>query len=329
MTALPVPIEHAAMRAAIREWQRLPAARQRHWDGASAAAAIEEAVLPSLAIHGFARVRVLEAPGELQIRSLRRLVVALSEQLGFLVPQTHANNRTALIRDAGKDYGSVQTRGHQTNAELAFHSDRADLNLLLYVRGAVSGGGVSILSYDRAANALEQANPDSLKRLFGAFPFDLRGERIFPTPLWHERPILWRNENGLRGHYIRRFIDDSQRHSDCPRLREDGIRALDDFDAVLNSLRDSGAFLPAPGELLVLDNYRVMHARDRFVDGASGKGRLAIRTWVAPFHSERLPDYLLPIAGSIAAGAYRGGVGKGTRYLKLLGRIRRPENGLR
>lgn len=311
------------VRAAVRAWEALSPAEQQRWDGASLGEAFRQAVIPRLQADGFLRLPILERPAALRIPPLRRFITVLSAQLGFVLPQTWANNRIALIRDAGKDYASPNTRGHQTNAELAFHSDRSDLNVLLYVRGAAAGGGVSVVSYHRAAEQLQTTNAKALRTLFEPFPFDLREERIFPARRWSMRPILWGNAGALRGHYIRRFIADSQRHPDCPRLTAAQLRALDAFDAVLQKLRPEKAFLPRGGELLLLDNYRVMHARDRFEDAGDSAGRLVMRTWVAPYHSEELPAFLLPIAGSVRAGAYRGGVGKGALYHRRLGQMPR------
>lgn len=311
------------VRSVFRAWESLSPSEQRRWDGSALGQSFLKAVIPRLQSEGFVRIRILERPAWHQMGALRRLITVLSEQIGFLVPQTWANNRIALIRDAGKDYTSHNTRGHQTSAELAFHSDRSDLNVLLYVRGAATGGGVSVISYARAAADLDKTDSQALQTLFEPFPFDLREERIFPEERWCMRPILWRNEHGLRGHYIRRFIADSQRHGDCPRLTVEQIRALDAFDATLQKLRRENTFLPGGGELFLLDNYRVMHARDRFEDIHKSVGRLVIRTWVAPYHSEELPGFLLPIAGSVRAGAYRGGVGKGALYHHRLGRTRR------
>jgi hypothetical protein len=252
---------------------------------------------------------------------LECLLDVLSRALGFVLPQTHRMNFLAHIHDEGNDYSLPSTRGHQTNAALKFHSDRCDLNLLLYVRVAARGGDLSVVGYDEAGQRLRALDAQAFDTLFDGFPFDLRDERIFPSLLWHWRPILWRHGGDLRGHYIRRFIADAQRHDDCPCLTERQRHALDRFDAVLEALREPQAFAPRAGELVLLDNYRVMHARTSFVDAPDPNARrLALRTWVAPFDSEPLPLALHAMAGSCAGGSYRGGVGCGTDYLRRLGR---------
>lgn len=319
MTRAPLPLlDDPATRRAVSTWTRDSAL-----DGAVGAAWAHR-VRALVRQNGAARTRLLDDPAAYPVPVLVRLVRELAAHLGALVPQTHRGNRISLIRNEQRDYAQPATRGHQTNAALGFHSDRCDLALLLYVRVAVSGGGLSVVSYDDAARDLAAADPTALEALYGDFPFDLRDERIFPEPLWHSRPVLWRTGHAVRGHYIRRFIDDSQRHADCPRLRPAQRRALDALDGVLAVARKDTAFQPVPGELLVLDNYRVMHAREEFTD-TRGQTRLAIRAWVAPYDSEPLPDFLAPLAGAVAAGTFRGGVGRGRRYHALLGRALVPE----
>lgn len=253
------------------------------------------------------------------LEALEQWLLQVSNLLGLPVPQSSAGTLLAHIRNEGGDYSRHTTRGHQTNSELSFHSDRCDWNLLFYVRPARNGGEVAVVSYDEAAAALTTTNPTALEALFAPFPFDLREERIFAEPAWHCRPILWRNAKGaVRGHYIRRFILDSQRHSDCPRLGSRQTELLDQFDATIRSLAVSNRFVPCAGDLVVLDNYQVMHARSAFTDEADSP-RLALRTWVAPQVSETLPPSLHLLAGSCLGSVFRGGLGCDAEYHARLG----------
>jgi hypothetical protein len=321
----PALVDHKELRQEVEAWEALSPPDQLSWTAAIARQAIHDAIMPGLNERGFARIRLLDSPREFGLDVLEHFLKSISAQLGYLLPQTYENNLTALIRNEGKNYGSPATRGHQTNAELAFHSDRCDLNLLLYVRVASEGGDLSVISYEEAAVQLREKSTAAFSQLFQGFPFDLRDERIFPSIAWHWRPILWNTDAGIRGHYIRRFIEDSQRHSDCPRLTTDQIAALDEFDRILESLRPVHTFKPGPGELLIMDNYRVMHARSAYKDDEGDlEGRLAIRTWVAPFHSEELPFFMFPMTGALAGGCFRGGVGRGDQYRGMLGM--RPAN---
>jgi hypothetical protein len=324
LVELPI-IEHAQLRAVVAAWAELSPTDQCSWSGVAASAYLRDAVATPLEQAGVARIALMDSPSACSLASLERLVQELVSQIGFLVPQTYRGNLISRIRDEGHDYAAHQTRGHQTRAALSFHSDRSDLSVLLYVRAAARGGQLSVVSYQEAASELEHVDPDALATLHGDVPFDLRDERIFIEPRWTMRPVLWRSSLGQRGHYIRRFIEDSQRHINCPRLSESQVHALDSLDKTLETLRPLRTFAAAAGELLILNNYRVTHARTAFRDHDDSSGRLALRVWVAPYESESLPDFLLPIAGAVEPGCYRGGVGRDPEYHAMLGRTRRPE----
>jgi Taurine catabolism dioxygenase TauD, TfdA family len=273
-----------------------------------------------VAKHGWMRLQFGSSLSQYAVPELEQWLIDVSQAVGALVPQSYTGKLIAQIRNEGANYQSHKVRGHQTDAELAPHSDRCDWNLLLYVQPAKTGGDLAIIDYGEAASALHKENETAYSALFEDFPFDLRVERIFSDIEWHCRPILWRNDNGqIRGHYIRRFINDSQRHPDCPRLSAKQISALDAFDSILQQLQTGNRFRPESGDLVILDNYRVMHARTAFIEDPNTQ-RLALRTWVAPNHSEQLPHSLKPLVGSCNAGVFRGGVSKDSEFIAQLGR---------
>lgn len=279
-----------------------------------------QAAKPGLAARGCVRFQLINEPERVPVSRYEAILISLSRSLGCMVPQNAKRDLVVHVQDENRDYRLPCTRGHQTNAELAFHSDRCDINLLLYVSTGESGGEISVIEYGHAAARLRERDQRAFKTLFEGLPFDLREERIFPSIAWHWRPVLWEYNGLVRGHYIRRFIVDSQRHSDCPRLSSTQLHAIDALDETLEELRPSHSFAPRPGEVVVLDNYRVLHARSSYRDGAlPQRQRLALRTWVAPYESEELPIALHPLAGACCAGSYRGGVGHTDAERSVLG----------
>ncbi len=303
---------------AIHSWMSLTPEVQMNWDGGRDA--LNDVAAPVLKGFGAVRIRLLDRIEDYRLEALERLLIVLSRNLGYVVPQSYKNNLVGIIQDENGDYSSPSTRGHKTNSSLSFHCDRTDLIMLLYVRPAQKDGRISIVSFKGAVYQMNKNRSLHLDTLFKDFPFDLRDEHIFNTQEWCMHPILWRSDGEVRGRYIRRFIEDSQRHPNCPPLLDNHISALNEFDAVLDSLRTRNTFAPATGELVMINNFRVLHAREGFSDcDREGKRRLAIRTWVAPFGSEALPKFLLPISGAITPGSYRGGIGKSEEYMGMLG----------
>lgn len=303
----------------IKEWELTPEDQRGNLAGVEPIKCFQEVVSKQLKREGFCRFQLLEKAEAHSLSSLTQLLTYISEEFGYLLPQTSSNNVIALIQDENKNYNSHVTRGHQTNNELKFHSDRCDLVMLLYIRPASIGGALSVVSYSQALNVLGRENPELHDTLFTNFPFDLRNEGIFKSLQWYSRPICWNSEDGVRGHYIRRFIEDSRRSPDCEDISLKQKQALDAFDQVLERLGRINKFSPKGGELLILDNYQVLHSRSKFENSREKGSRLALRTWIAPYSSVQLPQFILPMTGSVLAGSFRGGVGSGQEYIMKLG----------
>lgn len=273
-----------------------------------------------LAANGWARIELPLGPQCSDITAMKTLITQFARTIGVMVPQSFSEDKVSFVRDEGKSYTDHRSRGHHTNAALPFHSDRCDINILLYLSSSNNGGELSVVSYAQAAQALKGRDAGAYAELFNGFPFDLREERIFPSIKWLWRPILWQASDGVeRGHYIRRFISDCARHLDAPQLTQTQFRALEQLDQILAELREANSFLPRIGDLVILDNYRVMHARSNYDDTAEAPPRLALRAWVAPYQSERLPPFLHPMTGSCEPGCFRGGVGSGEAFTSRLG----------
>lgn len=224
---------------------------------------------------------------------------------GTLMPQTRAGELVRAVSSKGSDYSSPTVRGHDTNAALPYHCDRADLIGLLCVRPAASGGRSLIASAAAAHEVLRKREPDLLQTLYEPFPHDLRGEHGLQP--WVELPVFATCGGHFVCRYIRRFVEDAVRYPGAPALQERQRAALDALDAVLT---ESGVPLEmdlAEGDLQLLNNLVLVHSRTAFQDDGP-QGRLLLRIWVAPPWSAPLPPAFEPLYGCVEAGAARGGV---------------------
>ncbi len=309
-----------SIRAAVDEWEKLSGDLKEETSVNDHG--LIEIIKKNLKEKGFWRYDLLKNANDHSLNALLNLSLGISKKLGFVLPQTLDNNLITLIRDEGKDYSSPATRGHKTNSHLPYHCDRADVTVLLYVRPAEEGGELSIVSFSEALSKMEQENPGLFKVLFTEYPFDLREDRLYQLPKWYLRPICWRSADGFRGHYIRRFITDSQRHTDCPTLTSLQKEALNVFDQILEEIGQEKQFLPKAGEMVITDNFKVMHARAAFKDSSEKSERLALRVWLAPHDSVELPRFMQPLTGAVSAASYRGGVGGSQEHIEKLGTIK-------
>jgi hypothetical protein len=255
-----------------------------------------------------------------------RAAVLVGLLFGRPVSQTKKGNLVARVEDLGLALTSPAVRGHQTSAELPFHCDRADRVLLLCVRTARSGGRSRVVSSIALAEAMWAEAPAFAERLHHQLPQDRRGEEAPGEPPYSCMPIFSERNGVFVARYLRRFIHDSQRHPDAPRLTSDDIAALDKLDALIE--RDGMALeMPfEPGDIQILNNNVILHSRTAFEDyDEPDRRRLLLRVWLSHRSARPLPESFAELYGTTDAGAYRGGVwpnkGSGSdEILEMLGK---------
>lgn len=228
--------------------------------------------------------------------------------LGEPVSQNVSGQFLTRVEDRGATLDDPTRRGHESSAELPFHADRADLVALLCVRPAEQGGLSRVASSREVHDLLVEECPDLLSTLYRPFPQDRRGEEAPGESPWCTMPVFHNEGDGLVTRYVRRFIEGSQRHEDAPRLTAEQRAAMDALDRLLQrpGLAQEMAF--APGDLQILNNFDVLHARTAFTPSAGQAGRLLLRVWLAWDRSPGLPPSFEGLYGATGPGTYRGGV---------------------
>jgi hypothetical protein len=202
------------------------------------------------------------------VGSLRLLYWGLGVHLGEPISQNAAGERMAEVRDTGGDYEQVNVRGYRTRAALDFHCDASDMVTLLCVHPARSGGESLVASATAIHNELLATRPEVLPPLYAGFHFDLRGEGATGDPdevTRHPVPVYSFHAGRLSCRYNRKTIEDGQRKAGDPL---DGER--------LAAVRSVGELAARPGvhhamdlrrgDLQVLSNHTVLHARRAFED---------------------------------------------------------------
>ena len=236
-----------------------------------------------------------------------KLFLTLGSLFGRPVSQTQKGNLIARVEDLSLELATPTVRGHQTSAELAYHCDRADRILLLCVRPALSGGESSIVSSIYLYQQMREQCRELAEILEERLPQDRRGEHGPHELPFCELPVFSRSENCFVARYLRRFIHDSQRHSDAPRLKPKSYRALDALDALMELDQVPIKMSLQSGDIQVINNNVVFHARTAFHDNPAAR-RLLLRLWLAHRSSRPLPDSFAVLYGSVVLGALRGGV---------------------
>jgi hypothetical protein len=232
--------------------------------------------------------------------------------LGRPIRQTANGDLIARVENIGRDPGSPGGQGYRLPIALGFHADRCtDLISLLCVRPAQAGGLSLLLSCKRLYQILLAQDPGLLSVLCEPMPFSMPPLRVpagGSSPPWCMIPVFSVVGGQFSAHYIRRFFDQAQDFIDAPRLTQRQLAALDAAEEATTRPGLPLEMALQPGDVQIINNLHVLHARTAYQDAAADQGRLLLRLHLAFSGSPALPDSYSPLFGVTSAGVYRGGV---------------------
>ena len=203
--------------------------------------------------------------------------------IGEVVTQNAKGDLLGHVRDQGyADYrGRSDVRGYQTRARLEFHTDVVDIVGLMCLRAAREGGYSLIVSSTTVHNEMLRAAPLLLGLLYGNFLFDRRGEEVAGDRPYFVSPIYSLHQGHLSCRpAVIEYILSAEQKTGIP-LSAAQRAALDAF--IGQALREDlqlGMDLE-PGDIQLLNNSVILHARTGFIDHAeTGERRHLLRLWL-------------------------------------------------
>lgn len=243
---------------------------------------------------GFLLVRGLDVEGHAP-ETVSAAYRAIGRRLGQLTSQNRAGELLTHIRDEGADPDDPRTRLYRTNAGCGFHTDGADIISLLCLARARTGGVSRIVSGASVVDAVRRASPELLPVLFEDFPFHY-DEPGMGAPRCFLRPICSVRGGRLCVFFVPWYIRRSQALADAPRLTAAQRRAVDTLEAAAEDPALPIAMDFAPGDLQLVKNASVLHARTPFEDDGAQRRHL-LRLWItAPDFVDGDPDLRRGIA---------------------------------
>lgn len=245
----------------------------------------------------------------------RFIVWGIGAHLGIPVSQSKNGELLGEVRDLGVRLGTATSRGYRSNEHLRYHTDRADLVLLLCVRTAETGGLSRVVSSVAIHDEIMRRRPDLLKVLYAPYRHSRQGEEAAGENPWFAKPIFGFCDDRFSSQYSRSFIESAQRFPEVPRLTTAQIEAIDLLAELADELRVEMAL--EPGDIQILNNHVTYHARTGYQDYPDpARQRLLYRLWLSTPNNRRLPPEFAIIWQHTAPGAIRGGVppATGARY---------------
>jgi hypothetical protein len=130
-------------------------------------------------------------------------------------------------------------------------------------------------------NELVRTDPDLAAALYDEFAYDFRGEEKAGSRPWYLMPLFTERKGRLFVRYIRPYILSARRHADAPAPSEVATAAMDRVDAMCADPEFHLSMQLEPGDVQLVNNYHVLHARDAYTDDrATGAVRHLKRLWL-------------------------------------------------
>lgn len=141
---------------------------------------------------------------------------------------------------------------------------------LICLRQAEHGGDTILIDGRRLYGELSAKHGEALERLKGEFYFDCCGQ--LPGLDYRPLPVISWQDSSLRIKYLRSYIVEGHAKAEVP-LDERGVESLDTLDALLDSEELQHVYKLNPGEMLIFNNYIMLHGRKPFYDEGDGPSR--------------------------------------------------------
>jgi hypothetical protein len=233
----------------------------------------------------------------------------MGHYLGEPVSQNGKGHILGHVKNLGLDFKDPETRGYQTSARLAYHTDYSDVVGLLCLSTPKAGGASSIISSTTVWNELLRRRPDLAAALaeplyytrWGEIPAGKKRYSEIPvfTP-WQGRMIAFLN--------TRTTIMKAQAFPEVPRVSAKQIEALDFVDALVQDPELHLDMMFEPGDMQFLCNHFIFHSRTAYEDWPEPERRRhLLRLWLACDDGPELPPVMAhDFQGKTAGGRPNG-----------------------
>ena len=215
--------------------------------------------------------------------ALYRLYWGLAAHLGDMISQNARGDLIGRVEDVGVDINAANARGYTTNAQLHPHNDSSDIVGLLCVRQAREGGQSTIASSMAIYNEILAHHPEWIDLLYRGFHYDVRGEGVTGQAnevTRHRVPVYSFFDGRLSCRYNKRAIETAAEKTGAP-LSGMEKAAVDEIARLTLDPAMRLDFEMRPGDLQLLNNHMVLHARSHFTDWPErDRRRLLLRLWV-------------------------------------------------
>ncbi len=236
---------------------------------------------------------------QLDAHEIELAYLGLGCHLGTPVGQNKAAELLTHIRDERLPADAGKVRLYRTRERQDFHTDGADIIGLLCLHRAARGGESKIASSWALYNEILARRPDLLDALYEPMGWDRQGDVPAGEAPWFTLAPLHDIGGVPRLFYLGWYIRDSQQHADAPRLTDAQLEAMELLEALANDPTFHVEMDFEPGDVQLINNGRILHAREAYEDDPDpDRRRHLLRMWLA---AHRFTSLEPSLRGGIAA----------------------------
>lgn len=288
----------AAVRA-LPDPRQPEAANAKHFEMPTLSGRLRAAYEEVRSGRGFVVLRGLPVD-EVSVDEFVAAVWGIGTHFGDGLSQNTQGDRIGHVVDATAE--DTTPRMYRSNLELRPHSDITAMISLACWHKSQTGGASVIVSAVTVHDELCRKHPQVLPALYRGFHYHQVGEEApGAPPVTRERVPLFAVRDGqLSSRYLRSNLVAGHRALELP-LTEEEIRALNTFDAVATAPENRLAFFLERGDMIVINNYTVMHARTSFTNFPEPqRKRHLVRLWLdRPGFREVPPQFIFHEANGV------------------------------
>ncbi|MBL8382140.1 MAG: TauD/TfdA family dioxygenase [Burkholderiales bacterium] len=227
---------------------------------------------------------------------------AIGTRFGHALSQNARGQRITEVIDATAEDDTP--RMYRSNLELRLHSDITAMIALACWQPAAAGGLSYLASAGAIHNAILARAPQLLEPLYRGFHYHRLGEEapdMEPTTPYRT-PVFALRAGRLSCRYQRAGIAGGHQARGVP-LTDREIEALDLFDTVARAPENRIEFTLGRGDMMVVNNYAVLHARTGFTQHPEpARARRLVRLWLdAPGFRDVPPEFNLMAQNGVPA----------------------------
>lgn len=227
------------------------------------------------------------------ISTLRNFFLLFSKMLGIPLIQNNKNEYIYDVKHIHSEKNKSNVRGPQINDALPLHPDHGGLLGMYCLQSAKNGGYTLLGNVKKIHDEINTLRPDLLQILYGPFYGDRRGQQPEGALPYDINPIFTSIDDELLCQYVGFYYHDAQKKfPEIPKFTDEQINALNLFHEVSNNKKFILEVKLNAGDVIFLNNNRVLHGRTKFDESLSNTAsRHLLRVWLSIPQIRSFPHY--------------------------------------